>query len=77
MSPTYTLEEAAERYRITRDDVMRRCRRKVNAWPHCRPSERDSKTWFFTEADIEKVDALIRHTGPMVDSWGREIRGAA
>lgn len=76
MTPTYTLEDIAERTHLTRADVMRRLRRKVRPWPHRRPNQRDSSTWYFTEADVAAIDDLILQAGPAVDSWGREVRSA-
>lgn len=75
MSPTYSIDEVAERFRLSRADVMRRLRARVNQWPHCRPNKRDASTWYFTDRDIDAIDALLRQAGPAVDSWGREKKG--
>ena len=77
MTPTYSIDQVAERYNMDRDQVVRRCRRKLNAWPHLRPNKRDASTWIFTDADLDAIDSILRETGPRVDSWGRIIRGGA
>lgn len=72
---TYTLDEVGERYHLTRAQVIRRCR-APQPWPHLRVARNDATTWIFTDADLDVIDDMLRHSGPVVDSWGRERRSA-
>lgn len=76
MTPAYSIDEVAARYGMTRAQVVRRCRRDTNPWPHLRPNRRDASTWRFTDKDIADIDNLIQQRGPVVDSWGREKKSA-
>lgn len=77
MSPTFTVADVAERYGLRPDQVVRRCRDQRRPWPHLRVAKNDATTWRFSDADIEAIDELLRVSGPVVDSWGRERRWSA
>lgn len=72
---TYTVDQVAERYHLDRAQVIRRCR-AAQPWPHLRVAKNDAATWLFTDEDLEAIDEMLRVTGPVVDSWGRERRTA-
>lgn len=72
MTPTHSIAEVGDRYGLTVDQVIRKCR--INGWPHRRPNRRKAATWLFTDEDIAAIDDLIAERGPSVDSWGRERR---
>lgn len=73
---THTLSEVAARYNLNPAQVIRRCRDQRQPWPHLRVAKNDAKTWLFTDADLDVIDDMLRHSGPAVDSWGRERRTA-
>lgn len=76
-SPTYDIEFVRERFHMeSTDQVVRRCRDPRQPWPHLRVKRNDARTWLFTDADLDVIDDMLRHSGPVVDSWGRERRSA-
>lgn len=75
-SPTYDIAAVGERYGLEPAQVIRRCRDPHHPWPHLRVARNDAKTWLFTDADLDAIDELLRVTGPVVDSWGRERRAS-
>lgn len=74
MTPLHALEEVADHFGITPDQVIRRCKSPVNPWPHVKVNQRDASTWRFSDDDVAEIEnRLARHRVP-VDSWGREQR---
>lgn len=71
MRKLYTIVEVAERYGLTRQQVIRKCSSPVAPWPHLRPVERKADTWRFTDDDLEAIEQRIRVREQQPDSWGR------
>lgn len=76
-SELHTIEDVAERYGLTRDQVIRKCSSSINPWPHMRPVERKADTWRFSDEDIEAIEQRIRVREIAQDSWGRTTSRSA
>jgi hypothetical protein len=77
MSPLYTIEQIAEHFGLSPEQVVRKCQSPINAWPHLRPIERKSSSWRFTEADVADIEARIASRMVDTDSWGRTGKKAS
>lgn len=77
MKPLHTIDAVADHFGLTPDQVVRRCRASLGAWPHMRPNNSDSSTWRFSDEDIELIEARIARRTLDVDSWGRTQKKAS
>ena len=71
MNEIFTVEEVADHFGLTPEQVIRKCSSSTNPWPHMRPISRKSSTWRFSAEDVETIEQRIRTREVSADSWGR------
>ncbi|TSD68089.1 hypothetical protein [Aeromicrobium piscarium] len=72
----HTIEDVAEHFGITPEQVKRRCV-GVNPWPHMRPARNRASTWRFSDDDLVEIERRIALRNRTVDAWGRVGRKSA
>ncbi|MFI5426105.1 HNH endonuclease signature motif containing protein [Aeromicrobium sp. UC242_57] len=77
MNKLHTIEDVAEHFGLTREQVVRKCSSSISPWPHMRPVSRKADTWRFSDEDIETIEQRIRVRQMAQDSWGRTTRRSA
>lgn len=77
MKTLHTVEQVADHFGLTPEQVVRKCSSPVNPWPHLRPVSRKSSTWRFSDEDVADIEQRIRTRMVATDSWGRTGRKSA
>lgn len=77
MIDLYTIEQVADHFGLSPEQVIRKCSSPTAPWPHLRPVSRKSSTWRFSPEDVEAIEQRIRARMVPVDAWGRTGRRSA